>query len=994
MAFLVGAPMAHPAEVRPEANSTVLTNVQQVRMLPPDVAARGLPVRVRGVVTYSDPGWRALFVQDQTAGIYVADVNIGNLPKPGDWIELEGISQPGHYAPVIAFRKIQNLGQQSFPAPVRVPLFQLLSGAYDSQWVEVSAVIRAVYSDEYHLRLKLAGGGLIFEARIPWNKVETLPTQLVNTWVRLQGACGTVFNNKRQAVGIQLFVPDLARVEVLNRETTDPFSRPAQPIASLLRFNPSLEGVQRVKIEGVVTLRLADGSFFVQDKSGGLRVRPAAADALKEGCKVEVVGFPVVLNYSPELVDAQFRMGMPASWPVPVRTDLKDLMAGDFDGQRVEVEGELADIFHSGNTVRLALRTPDGILDAFIEKRHVRLESMAKGSKVRLTGVCWVTADEQRQPRSVTLAVRAPEDIVVLSAPPWWTLQRAAMVLLVLGGGILLGVGYVVLLRRQVDRQTQIIREQMAQVSQLETRYRHFLENAAGIYYQVEPHTFKPVFFHGQVEKITGFPEADFSSGRRSWMDLVHAEDQEKVLSERRKLSTQPGYVADVEYRIVRADGKACWVQELIRTQSAGHGVVTAIYGAIYDISARKQAQQEQQQLEAQLRQAQKMEAIGQLAAGVAHDFNNILTVIQGNACFLEEDLAQRPDLLEACQQITEAANRAGALTRKLLLFSRKQAVQAQEVNLNELVSNMTKLLGRLIGEHIQLQFHYGPALPAVMADPGMLDQVIVNLAVNARDAMPDGGTLTFTTSAVTWDEKDVAGHPERRKGSFVCLTVADTGCGMSPEILRHIFEPFFTTKEPGRGTGLGLATVYGVVKQHQGWVEVESDVGKGSSFHIYLPALPASRQTPPENNGAETQSGGTERLLVVEDEAPVRVLVGAALQRRGYQVVLAGSGPEALQRWEENQGLFDMLLTDLVMPQGMTGLELGRRLRLKRPDLKIIYMSGYSAEAALAETSQDSNTRFLAKPYATSMLLKLVRDVLDGRAPEKSSGASLQHAI
>ncbi|MCX8155425.1 MAG: ATP-binding protein [Verrucomicrobiae bacterium] len=975
---------AAPADATP----VVLTNVQQVRMLPPEEAARGLPVKVQGVVTYSDYAWHALFIQDETAGIYVGDVSIAELPRVGDGVVLEGITQPGHFAPVIRCKQLERVGEKPLPTPATPPLFQLVSGAFDSQWVEVEGTIRSVFVDEYHLRFKVAGGGYVFDARIPWDKKEQPPPQLINARVRLQGACGTVFNNRRQAIGMQMLVPSLRHVTVLRQETADPFTQPAQSIASLLRFNPNLGNYQRVKVEGVVTLRLGDGSFFVQDKSGGVRVRPAGGEPAREGFQVQVVGFPVVYNYSPELVDAQFRLGPPAAWPAPVRASLKELMTGDFDGQRVEIEGELADVSHLASSDRLAIRTPEGMVDAVLEKKLVNLSHLAKGSRVRVTGVCWITADEQRQPRSLVLALNSLQDIVVLAAPPWWTPQRAALALILLGCSILLGVGYVALLRRQVQRQTRIIREQMNQVSQLETRYRHFLENAAGIYYQVEPANFKPVFFHGQVEKITGYPEADFSGHRRFWLDLVHPEDRERVKEEGRKLMQVPGHVAALEYRIVRADGNVCWVQDIARNQPDAQGKVAAIYGAIYDITARKRAEAEQRQLEAQLRQAQKMEAVGQLAAGVAHDFNNILTVIQGNASFLEEDVGHRPELLEACQQITEAANRAGALTRKLLLFSRKQAVQAQAVNLNELVSNLTKILGRLIGEHIQMQYHYGAALPAVLADPGMLDQVIVNLAVNARDAMPQGGTLTLATSVAEFQEADLAAHPERRPGQFVCLSVTDTGCGMTPEVLRHIFEPFFTTKEPGRGTGLGLATVYGVVKQHQGWVEVQSEVGKGTTFRIYLPAQPVAQEKEDAVQPPDPPPNGTERLLVVEDEAPVRMLVGAALQRRGYQVVLAASGPEALERWEEHHGEFDMLVTDMVMPQGMTGLELGRRLRAKKPGLKIIYMSGYSAETALAETSQDLRTRFLAKPYATTALLQLIRDVLDGRPLEKPAPA------
>lgn len=967
---------------------TLLTNVQQVRALPPELAARGLPVKVQAVVTYADPAWHAMFVQDDTAGIYVADVPTNFLPNVGDWLELEGITQPGHFAPVIGFRRLEFLGTQPLPTPLAPPLYQLVSGAFDSQWVEVEGVVRALFLDDFHLRLKVAGGGYVFEGRIPRNQGESVPWPWVNARVRVHAVCGTVFNNRRQAIGMQLLVPSLSFVRILQKETTDPFTQPAQPVSHLLRFDPNFGARQRVKIAGVVTLRLGDGSFFVQDKSGGVRVRPATAEPVREGNRVEVVGFPVVLNYSPELVDAQFRTGPPGTWPAPVRASFKELMTGDFDGQRVEVEGELVDISHFAGSDRLVLKTPEGLMDAVWEKKLVDLSHLRKGSRVRAVGVCWVTADEQHQPRSLTLALRGLEDITVLESPPWWTLQRAAMALSLLGVSILLGVGYVALLRRQVRRQTDIIRQQMSQVSQLETRYRHFLENAAGIYYQLDPASLKPVFFHGQVERITGYPEADFAGRRRAWQDLIHAEDLPQLQEEGSKLAHTPGYATVVEYRILRAGGEVCWVQDIARNQTDASGQICAIYGAIYDISARKRAEQQQRQLEEQLRQAQKMEAVGQLAAGVAHDFNNILTVIQGNASFLEEDLGQRPELVEACREITEAANRAGALTRKLLLFSRKQAVQAQEVNLNELVANLNKILGRLIGEHIELQFHYGPGTPVVLADPAMLEQVIVNLAVNARDAMPGGGTLTLATSVVDLTPAELAAHPEGRAGQMVCLSVTDTGCGMTPEVMRHIFEPFFTTKEPGRGTGLGLATVYGVVKQHQGWVEVESEPGQGTTFRVYLPALAVRESGKPAGKVPEAAPGGTERLLVVEDEAPVRMLVGAALQRRGYQVVLAASGPEALQRWEEYQGRFDLLVTDMVMPQGMTGLELGRRLRGKNPELKIIYMSGYSVEAALAETSQDLRTRFLAKPYATSALLQLIREVLDGRPCEAAASA------
>ncbi len=383
--------------------------------------------------------------------------------------------------------------------------------------------------------------------------------------------------------------------------------------------------------------------------------------------------------------------------------------------------------------------------------------------------------------------------------------------------------------------------------------------------------------------------------------------------------------------------------------------------------------------LEAQLRQAQKMESVGQLAAGVAHDFNNMLTIIQGHAGMLTVRPALPPEVLDSTQAIYFAAERAAGLTRQLLMFSRKNVMQPKPLDLREVVTHMSKMLRRLIGETITLDFHPPPEIPIVQADAGMVEQVIMNLAVNARDAMPKGGTLIINTSPVELDDAYLATHPEARAGSFVCLRVTDSGCGMDAATLNRIFEPFFTTKEVGKGTGLGLATVYGIVKQHEGWVEVASEVGKGSTFSVFFPASAQLAEAKAvEAAPAAEVPGGKETILVVEDERVLRDMAHIILEGCGYNVLEAGSGLEALHLWDRHQGAIDLVLTDVVMPEGMSGMDLAQKLQASKPSLKIIFASGYSMDDIDADFMREKRALFLQKPYTHVTLANAVRQCLD----------------
>jgi len=379
-----------------------------------------------------------------------------------------------------------------------------------------------------------------------------------------------------------------------------------------------------------------------------------------------------------------------------------------------------------------------------------------------------------------------------------------------------------------------------------------------------------------------------------------------------------------------------------------------------------------------QLLQSQKLEAIGRLSGGVAHDFNNILTVIQGNVALLDMAAGLTAEERESLVDIKAGVERAAGLTRQLLAFSRRQTMQLADLDVNQVVATMARMFHRIVGEDIQIRLRYAQHPANVRADSGMLEQLLMNLVVNSRDAMPTGGTLTIETSLAEFDAHNLSYNPEAQPGSFVCLRVCDTGCGIPPEVLPRIFEPFFTTKDVGKGTGLGLATVYGIVQQHHGWVTVETEAGQGTTFRIYIPRLREPRPLPPVPPPVSTMSAGSETILLVEDEASLRTLAKKILVRLGYNVLEAASGVKALAIWAENREAISLVLTDLVMPDGLSGLELAEQLRRDKPGIKIIYTSGYSAETAGKDFPLQEGVNFLSKPFVPQRLTAMIRQTLD----------------
>ncbi|NWJ44439.1 MAG: PAS domain S-box protein [Chloroflexi bacterium] len=382
--------------------------------------------------------------------------------------------------------------------------------------------------------------------------------------------------------------------------------------------------------------------------------------------------------------------------------------------------------------------------------------------------------------------------------------------------------------------------------------------------------------------------------------------------------------------------------------------------------------------LENQLRQAQKMESVGQLAGGVAHDFNNILTAIQGYTDLTVNTQSLNSDGIEYLNQVSLASNRAANLTQQLLAFSRRQVMKSSLLDINDVIEQMSKMLRRVIGEDITLRVNYYPNLQSVRGDEGMLQQVLLNLAVNARDAMPKGGQLIITTSVVDIDPLYVTYNLEAQLGKHVCLSVSDTGSGISAEVLPHIFEPFYTTKALGKGTGLGLSTVYGIIKQHKGWITVYSTLEQGTTFNIYVPIDSELLTNEQQKEYNSLVKGGSETILLVEDEVIVLSMVKSILIKLGYKILEAQNATSAMKLWEEHKKEIDLILTDIIMPGGISGIDLVEKIREKDNDVNVIFTSGYSIEMVNNTTNFDNKTQFLPKPYTFKSLAKILRVALD----------------
>lgn len=517
-----------------------------------------------------------------------------------------------------------------------------------------------------------------------------------------------------------------------------------------------------------------------------------------------------------------------------------------------------------------------------------------------------------------------------------------------------------------------------AELQAAENRYRTLVERLPAITYIAEVGVLGPwLYVSPQIQSILGFPPDEWKADSSNWVNHIHPDDREHALAVDSHFAVHGGTLR-TEYRMLSREGKVIWFRdEAVLLQDAAEPT-PLMQGVLYDITEHKQ-------LEDRLRQSQKMEAIGNLAGGVAHDFNNLLMIIQGHNERLLRHLNPDDLLFTDAHGIKGAVSRAASLTQQLLAFSRKQVLQPNLLSMNAVAGEVGRMLEPVLGENIELGLELAADLWRVKVDERQLEQAILNLTLNARDAMPHGGRVTIATcnheiSETSTNGNQAADSGPAKPGKYVVLTVSDTGTGMDLETQSHIFEPFFSTKELGKGTGLGLASVYGVVQQSGGWVSFRSQLGHGSSFSIYLPEASGEPASPSTPSVPAPEAKVTETILVVEDEDEIRDMVREYLERKGYTVVSANNGSEALQVAQRYKGSIHLLLTDVVMPQ-VGGRELAQQIRGMRPRIKILFTSGYPEHAGLTDRVADQSPEILQKPYPLSTLASRIRLMLDSAA-------------
>ncbi len=515
-----------------------------------------------------------------------------------------------------------------------------------------------------------------------------------------------------------------------------------------------------------------------------------------------------------------------------------------------------------------------------------------------------------------------------------------------------------------------------------EERYKKLIDSVTDYIFTVEVQNGRAVSTkHGPgCVAVTGFTSEEYDLNQYLWYDMVHEEEKEMVMEHAHKILS--GKMLPIEHRIIHKSGAVRWVRNTPVLRYDQEGRIIAYDGLIVDITERKAAEAEHQKLQEQFFHAQKIEAVGLLAGGVAHDFNNILTAIIGYANIVKMKMEKDDPQKDLMDQILRSSERGANLIQSLLAFSRKQLISPKPIDLNIIIRNVQKLLSRVITEDIELKVSLDERHLTIMADSGQMEQILINLATNAKDAMPHGGSLTIKTEIANIDELFIRKHGFGDEGEYALLSVADNGLGIDEKTKERIFEPFFTTKEVGRGTGLGLAMVYGAIKQNGGYITVESEPGKGTTFNIYLPLVKTAAREGEASKIVEIIKGGTETILIAEDDESLRELAGSVLKEFGYTVIEAKDGADATLKFHEHREKVKLLILDVIMPK-KNGKEVFDEIKNISPDIKALFVSGYTSEIVHKKGIIDVGLNFLPKPILPNQLLKKVREILD-EGPKK----------
>jgi PAS domain S-box-containing protein len=919
------------------------------------------PVRIRGTVTVRDRFRNLTFVQDATAGLFVTVLTPGVNLSPGQVVELTGEVVMSRRGPTISGAAHEIAGNTGSPNPQTIATSAAALSALDGRLVSARGVVRRVESRGAGTEITLRTPEGAFTILEPAGSTARIA---VDSVVAVQGVLSHALAEDHSLERRELLVPTASLVRTEAGPPADPYAIVEVPVQNLRQQPPADELVRRVRVTGAVTRQRPGRSLYLRTATGPIRVETDSTAAVTTGDRVEAVGFPDAGAYSPLLADSIIRRVQSGPDPQPVPASLSELMDGRHDADLVRVEGTFVQGEQGGDEYIIVLQDGDVFFNAQVplapgESLPVELRP---GSRVRVTGICSVVVDSDRVPRSFRVLLRHASDVTVLgpgslltdrpSGAPWWAWISIVAALAALGGA-----GWIY---RRGQAQEETIRRQLARESSLKARLDDLFERTSEILI-VHDRRGRVSTINRAGEQATGYPREELRVLDPRWIFGVDYLDSITRMIDEGSNSVPRTFKSE----LVARKGARIPIDVHSRVL-IGDGEIVGVTSIARDLSERDR-------LENELRQAQKMEAVGRLATGVAHDFNNLITVLLGYSDELIEIVPEGSEQLRAASEIRRAAERASGLTQQLLAFSRRQAAVAQTVDLNATVGNMEDLVRRLIGPEIRLEFKLGEDLKKIRGDAAQIGQVVMNLAVNARDAMPAGGALQIETANVELGAENIDVIP----GPHVMLSVRDSGVGMTPEVRKQLFEPFFTTKETGQGTGLGLSMVHAIVRQNGGHVMVDSAPGQGSTFRVYFPVLGETADDPlpvppPPHISAVTGAGV---VLLAEDDQSVRRLVSTELERRGFTVIAAEDGRAALDLFATHKDRIDVIVTDVVMPR-MNGADLAKAVEKMQPGVKLLFISGHPERSGVG-LNPTGVTNLLMKPFTADTLATRIKELI-----------------
>jgi PAS domain S-box-containing protein len=954
-----------------------LTTAEQIRELTPEQANRGYPVHLRAVLTYIDYDVGDFFVQDTTAGIYVDESNKDLHFHPGDFLEIDGVTEELDFAPQIGRARYRLLGQAPLPQPRKVTIGDMLSTREDSRWVQIEGIVQDAEPDGDHLRLALVVEGRRLRVSI-MDPRGLNGDRLVDAKIRATGVVSAIFNRNNQLTGVWLAVPTSRQITVEEPPAADPFSVPLRPINSLMAFTARNTSEHRVRVQGTVTIQRPRG-VFIQDARQGLYIPGSPKTPLRTGDRVDVVGFADLGDNTPVLLHAVFRRIGSAPVPPPLEITAQSARSGAFDTLRVRLDATLRDVRHSETDRTLVLQDGDVIFEARTEEGKANQDwSRLLGSRLRLTGICSVHVDRNRMPDAFNILFDSPDSVVVLVKPSWWTLQRIGVVLALLVG-VALAVGvWVVVLRRRVRAQTEVIRRRLESEAVLEKRFQYVARATNDAIWDWDLVT-QAVSWTGGIETIFRHPTQAIEPSPRWWFEHVHPEDRQRVESSRQAAIEGRGETWSAEYRFLSGDGQHASVLDRGYVMRDDTGRPVRMIGAMMDITARKQVETQLQQAKEAAEAANRSKS--EFLANMSHEIRTPMNGVMGMTELLL-DTPLTPQQSEYVGMVKASADSLLTVINDILDFSKIEAgkleMESVDFDLRESIEPVLKTLGlRARQEGLELKCVVEPRVPELLVgDPSRLGQILVNLLGNAVK-FTDRGEVRVTVQLDSLEECSAVLH----------FSVKDTGIGIPSEKLACIFEAFIqadgSTARRYGGTGLGLTISRQLVQMMGGRLWAESVLGEGSTFHFTARFGTAqTSQTRESRQGLATPPSLPEeqkslQILLAEDNAVNQTLAVRALEKHGHLVVVARNGREAVGKVEMQP--FDLVLMDVQMPE-MDGLEATLAIRQREKSsgghLPIVAMTAHAMQGDEERCVAAGMDGYISKPIDIKELISVVKRV------------------